>query len=104
MTRVKAVVEYWKVPCENFDRLDDLCDPEFIKANGTLFKSYHVSNKNKFERLENEFWAKDDAMYPHIIYGEDLPCEESGKWEITTGTAGMIEDWDIVRDAYGFAV
>ena len=74
-----------------------------FKMNGTLNDSHKVSRRNRFERLEDEHWRKEDAMYPHIIYGvfDNLGSE---KQEITTGTAGMTEDWDIVRDSYGLKV
>lgn len=99
MSKFKVTIEYWRVPFDNYDNLCDLMDSDFIKENGTLANTYEVSYRNKFERLENEHWAKDDAAYPHIIYGvfDNLGPE---RVEITTGTAGMTEDWDIVRDAY----
>ncbi len=100
MSNLNVIVEYWKVPFEKYDGLEDLLDSDFIKKNGVFEKSYRVSHRNKFERLEKEYWEKEDAAYPHIIYGlfdNFVPDRQ----EITTGTAGMMEDWDIVRDSYG---
>ena len=68
-------------------------DSGFIKKNGKLCKSYEVEIQERFEKLEDEYYNADDAMYPRII------CDEAGN-EITTGTAGMFEYWDIIRDAY----
>lgn len=99
--KINAIVEYWKVPPDS--SLSDLLDPEFIRKNGTLDKSYKVSRRDRFERLENTYMAKEDAMYPHIIYGYFNNLGQD-RHEITAGTAGMFEDWDIVRDSYGLAV
>ena len=100
MGKLNVTVEYWKVPFDKYEALDDLLDADFIKKNGVLDGSYEVSRRDKFEKLEHEHWAKEDAAYPHIIYGvfDNLGPD---KQEITTGTAGMLEDWDIVRDSYG---
>ena len=102
MAKTNITVEYWKVPFDRYDTLDNLLDSDFVKKNGILANSYKISHRNKFERLENEYWTKEDAAYPHIIYGifDDLG---QNRQEITTGTAGMLEDWNIARDAYELA-
>lgn len=100
MSKLNVTVEYWKVPLDKYDDARVLLDSDFIKKNGVLEASYKVSRRDRFERLENQYWKKDDAVYPHIIYGVFDNLEQN-KEEITIGTAGMVEDWCIVRDAYG---
>ena len=73
--------------------MDNFIDSDFVKKNGELYKSYEVETQEQFNKLEDEYYNADDAMYPRII------CDETGN-EITTGTAGMLEDWDIVEDTY----
>lgn len=90
---MKVTVNYYRIEFDNHEDLDDLINPDFIKENGKLYKSYEVETQEQFEELENEYYNADDAMYPRII------CDEDGS-EITTGTAGMLEDWDIIEDAY----
>ena len=90
---MKATVNYYRIEFDKYEDLDDLIDSDFVKKNGKLYKSYEIETQEQFEELEDEYEGADDAMYPRII------CDEAGN-EITTGTAGMLEDWDIIRDAY----
>ena len=96
---MKVTVDYYKVDFDKYDNLSDLVDPGFLKENGELFRSYKVSTREEFEKLEKEYWQKDDAAYPRIISGYFDNLKEI--IEITTGTAGMLEDWEIVEYDYG---
>lgn len=90
---MKVTVNYYRIAFDNYEDLDNFIDSDFVKKNGELYKSYEVETQEQFNKLEDEYYNADDAMYPRII------CDETGN-EITTGTAGMLEDWDIVEDTY----
>jgi len=93
-----VTVDYYRVDFDKYDDLSDLVDPDFLKENGELFRSHKVSTREEFEELENEYWQKEDAAYPRIISGYFDNLKET--IEITTGTAGMLEDWEIVEYSY----
>lgn len=90
---MKVTVNYYRIGFDDYEDMDDLLDSDFIKKNSEPYKSYEIETLGQFEELEDEYYNADDAMYPRII------CDETGN-EITTGTAGMLEDWDIVEDTY----
>ncbi len=91
--RKKATIAYYRIGFGEYEGLDDLIDPDFVEGHGEPCGTKEIGTREEFETLENEYWAKEDAMYAHVI------SDEIG--EIATGTAGMLEDWDIVEDALG---